>query len=212
MNTFYCKHYDFENWKDVQNDLIKYYHSINPTDSWFPVSIEEIQQGMPNILEKLTSVGILPLQVIFFSFPGPTRLDSKDPDSPHTIYTHVDRVDNEHCAQSARVVTNFSPEYVLNIPLINCEKSTTFFYEIIDKSQPELLWGGWGEQAKKNKLTIIPQDNLKTVDQVTLTCPAFLRISKPHGVHNPTNNPRIVASIRINSDSPALKKLLYNET
>jgi hypothetical protein len=96
--------------------------------------------------------------------------------------------------------TLFSPKYVLNIPLVNCENSTTFFYDFIDPNK----------QTKSTHIHFggcVDYSNVVEVDKFTLNKPAFLKVSVPHAVHNPTDSLRIVCSMRVDDSSPLLKRI-----
>jgi hypothetical protein len=199
LNTIACKYFDFHNWKDTQTSLINYFKKLQITELWYPISLEEMEENVPEVVATLRKNNIIPLQLIFFQFPGPTDLNINDPNDIRTPYLHIDNLDNEEVCSKTRTVTLFSPVYVLNIPLINCEKSETLFYNYINPEEPELQWHAWG--PKNNEIRLIDRNNVVLFDRITLDKPAFLKINMPHAVHNPTNEPRIVASIRIGNDN-----------
>lgn len=202
----YCKYFEFENWLYVKERLIDYFQRSNIEDIWYPISLAEMEKDIPDIVELLKKSGAIPLQLIFIQFPGPTDLTSTDPDSSKTVYIHIDHPDEDENAsvEITRAPTDFIPKYVLNIPLINCESSLTLFYDLKDKNKKELPWGGWGSEPKESGVTLVDHSNVTLVDSIVLDKPAILKIDVPHAVHNPTDNLRIVASIRISERSTAL--------
>ena len=210
MAEFSCKYAKIDNWQESQKSLIEFYNRANIQDLWEIFSQEEMLKEVPEVVSQLEKNGIIPLQLIFFAIPGPTNLESTSPDDPTTPYLHVDKPDNEQSSSTTRVLTTFVPNYVFNIPLINCESSETLFYEWTDKDKKEVQWNGWGPEHNEN--TLIEIHNVKFLESIRLDKPAFLKVSIPHAVHNPTNDHRLVASFRISGDSPQLTELLGADT
>jgi len=204
MAEFSCKYAKIDNWQQSQKSLIEFYNRANIQDLWEIFSHEEMLKEVPEVVSQLEKNGIIPLQLIFFAIPGPTNLESTSPDDPTTPYLHVDKPDNEEAG--ARLYTNFQPDYVFNIPLMNCESSETLFFDWIDKENAEVPWNGWGPEYNDDRL--IKRENVKFLESIRLDKPAFLKVSIPHAVHNPTSSSRLVASIRIRNDSPQLVEIL----
>lgn len=209
MEKFYCKYVNYPNWQDTRNNLLKYYNSLNLTGLdrlWYAISLEKMEENLCEVVDDLRHNGIIPLQLLFIIRPGPTDLKSTDINSSKTVYIHYDLQD-EVDQDQFEVVTRFVPKYTINIPLINCDNTLTLFYELIDNSKQDLPWGGWGEEVKNTGVPIVDPTNVKLVDSIVINKPAILRVDGPHATHNPTENDRLVASIRIDESSEIIKEI-----
>jgi hypothetical protein len=200
MSSKFYQYFDYPNWLDHQEKLLAYRKLKIPNDqAWGGVNYDEFVTDLKDIIDDYKDLGLYIKQIIFISFP-PTDLNSTDMNDPKTIYIHIDSKDDEEHLLKDSVDTVFAPKYVLNIPLVNCEKSTTFFYDVIDptKNTPSNhIWGGG----------CVDYSNVVEADNFTLNKPAFLKVDVPHAVHNPTDELRIVCSMRVDDNSPILKRM-----
>jgi hypothetical protein len=196
----YFTYFDYPGWETHRDSLIEYRKASGlENEPWTGISCADFDSTLLKIAEELKEQGLQVLQFIFITFP-PTSLDNKDISDPASLYIHIDHQDDEVHLSKNIAPTTFAPQYVLNIPLINCELSKTYHYELIDPAQQERPHG-WGGGC-------FEWSDVREVSCESLNKPAILKVSAPHAVHNPTNSPRIVASIRIGNDSPAILKLL----
>jgi hypothetical protein len=201
MKPKYFHYFEYNNWLAHREKLIDYKSKKIPIDhAWYGVNQKDFDLDLEDIVKDLKEVGLIVKQIIFISFPT-TDLNSKDLNDTKTIYIHVDSKDDEEHLLKDIAPTAFAPRYVLNIPLINCEQSKTFFYEFIDSDKNTSYQHAWGGGC-------VDYSNVTEVDSLTLDKPAFLKVDVPHAVHNPTDQLRIVCSMRIDDNSPALIKLL----
>jgi hypothetical protein len=204
MSSEFYQYFDYPNWLEHQKKLLAYRelkmaNIVTDNQSWAALNYDEFSMDLKDVIEDYAQLGLYIKQIIFISFP-PTDLNSTDMNDPKTIYIHVDsKDDNEHLLKDS-APTLFSPKYVLNIPLVNCENSTTFFYDFIDPNK----------QTKSTHIHFggcVDYSNVVEVDKFTLNKPAFLKVSVPHAVHNPTDSLRIVCSMRVDDSSPLLKRI-----
>jgi hypothetical protein len=85
-------------------------------------------------------------------------------------------------------------KYSLNIPVYNCEKTYTVFYKIKEGVQPTK------KSAGINDYNGYKASDAEEIDRIYLNKAAFLNTQIPHSAINPTNEPRIILTIR--SDRP----------
>lgn len=195
----YYHYFEYPNWQKHRDMLISYREEKGfAKEAWTGVNLDQFKNDLPELILELKEQGIELLQIIFIAFRQ-TNLDSMDPNDPSSVYIHIDSKDDYEHLEKGVAPTTFAPEYVLNIPLINCDQSETLHYELIDPTLPgsNHAWGGGCVDYK----------NIKEVSRFTLDRPAILKVDVPHAVHNPTLNPRIVASMRITSSCPAIQRL-----
>jgi hypothetical protein len=203
MAKQYYSYYDYPGWEEHQKRLWDYRERVNPEDqAWWSVNYDTFKDDLGDLLQEFRDVGIYVQQIIYIAFRS-TQMDNMDPSDASSIYIHIDSKDDEEHLQKQQDTTTFTPEYVFNIPLKNCESSETLFFEFIDPTDPNRNLGqhAWGGGC-------VDYNNIYEADRFKLDRPAFLKINGPHAVHNPTQEPRIVASIRIHKDSPALKDMV----
>jgi hypothetical protein len=200
VSSNFYQYFEYPNWLEHREKLLVYRQLKIPNDqAWAGLNYEEFSTDLKDIVKDYAQLGLYIKQIIFISFP-PTDLNSTDMNDPKTIYIHVDNKDDEEHLLKDAVSTVFAPKYVLNIPLINCENSTTFFYDYIDPNKETSdthIWGGG----------CVDYSNVFEVDKFNLNKPAFLKVDVPHAVHNPTDSLRIVCSIRVDDNSPILKRM-----
>jgi len=87
---------------------------------------------------------------------------------------------------------NVVNKYALNIPIHNCDIPHTSFYQILPGAESRVVDAPHG----KDYLTLYSKEHLKEIGRMWLYKPAFFNTQVPHGIINPTNEPRIAISIR----------------
>jgi hypothetical protein len=85
-------------------------------------------------------------------------------------------------------------KYSLNIPVYNCEKTYTVFYKIKEGAQLEK------KSAGINYYNGYKESDVEEIDRIYLNKAAFFNTQVPHSAINPTNEPRIILTMR--SDKP----------
>lgn len=200
MSSKFYHYFDYTNWKDHRDRLLAYKQEKVPdSEAWYGLSNEDFSEDLTDIIDDYRKLGVYINQIIFISFP-PTDLNSTDMNDSKTIFIHIDSQDDEEHLLKDGLSTKFAPKYVLNVPLKNCEKSTTFFYDVVDpnnNNSNKHVWGGG----------CVDYSNVVEVEKFNLDRPAFLKVDVPHAVHNPTNDLRIVCSMRVDDESPILKRI-----
>ncbi len=184
----YSKYIHVPNWQQHQKDLIDFYYSAgkySPDMWWWWHFDDEVKLHMPNLIKDFASVGLQMHQLIYFTTP-PKDITVTDHEDPLSIFIHQDAQDNPDYYTD--LDTQFNPTFAVNIPLENCEGSTTFFYQRTD-DEPEVYypWHGCGG---------LKHSSVKEVHRFELNQPALLRINVPHGVFNPHAAHRTVATFR----------------
>jgi len=184
----YSKYIHVPNWQQHQKDLIDFYYSAgkySPDMWWWCHFDDEVKLHMPNLIKDFASVGLQMHQLIYFTTP-PKDITVTDHEDPLSIFIHQDAQDNPDYYTD--LDTQFNPTFAVNIPLENCEGSTTFFYRRTD-DEPEVYypWHGCGG---------LKHSSVKEVHRFELNQPALLRINVPHGVFNPHAAHRTVATFR----------------
>ena len=85
--------------------------------------------------------------------------------------------------------------YAVNIPIHNCDKTYTPFYECIDaKYDPKFTNTFNASDSYFN----YPEHAVKEIDRMYLTQPAYFRHQTIHSVINPTSEIRVALSVRFN--------------
>ena len=184
----FAKFISIPEWESLQQQLIDHKNKTTVSKWWcfFP---DEIKQVLPDVYTTFEKMGLHIRQMIYFTNLQ-NDLSVKDSMNPKSVFIHTDREDdlNARYEDNVPLLTNFQPNYAINIPLENCEGSLTLFYELINSNSdvyyPVYTCGGHCH------------DDVKEVFRFELNAPAVLRINTPHGVHNPHLNPRSVATFR----------------
>lgn len=203
MSSKYYQYFDYPNWLDARDRLLDYKQKNIPSDEdYYGFNDDEFPTDFKDIIDECDKLGLYIKQLVFLSI-FPTDLSNIDVNDLETIherlYKHIDQADDfEHSTQSVK--TFFNPKYSLNIPLINFEKSITFFYDFIDPYKDHVQHSICGGRNFKYRRLI-------EVERFTLYQPAILKVDAPHAVYNPTNDLRIVCTLRLDDNSPALKRL-----
>lgn len=83
--------------------------------------------------------------------------------------------------------------YALNIPVFNCEKTYTVFYQAEEGYEPEFL------KNVEAPRYLFDRSRVKEVGRLFLTQPALFDTQTPHEVVNNTEDYRIILSVRFNS-------------
>lgn len=131
---------------------------------------------------KLPVKKVLDLNVYFF---GLIQVEGNSPGTIHTDYRH------------SHMKVGF--QLALNIPLENCENSTTSFWKSDYEPPFQILDNG-------SPYNIFDQDRCKKITEFNLTQPTLLRIDIPHCVANPTDKIRKALSVRFIKDPWHLTK------
>ena len=182
----YFSYYDYTGWEKHRGVILDYIKKYNLENKDFHlITLSDLKKDIPNFIEEMEYNGLYIIKIHIISFQ-PTDLSIKDISNPLSIFIHTDILDTD--------TSNI--DYAFNIPLINCDSSTTFHYKLINADEKE-EYHACGEPA-------FNFNNVEEVSSFQLYKPALCRISVPHGVHNPTNQLRVVASIRIDNNSPVL--------
>ena len=93
--------------------------------------------------------------------------------------------------------------WALNIPILNCKDSCTLFFEPLPREQgivPSLEIAESSVGIGADGYRLWQPNQVKEIDRMHLTQPMLFNISSIHCVHNPTNQPRLSLSIRMNCD------------
>ena len=98
--------------------------------------------------------------------------------------------------QSAVHIDNTPYQCRINIPIMNCEYSSTVFYTADDDEI---------QQQNYNKLTFMKCKNPVEIDRITIDSPTILRVNVPHQViMDETRSPRICLTVRCEPDPEIL--------
>ena len=194
----YAKYIDIPNWETFRDNIVGFRNrdlekNKDWPDSgrhiWWCYFKDEVDENVPGLIETFKSLGLTMRQMILFN-NVPNDINVKDHNNPKSLFIHTDSQDDSKSPYDGyrNIVTNFVPTHALNIPLVNCEGSTTIFYKRINDN-PEVFHvnpgcGGWAHQ------------DVEEVSRFHLNKPAVLRINIPHAVWNPHNSDRIVATFR----------------
>jgi hypothetical protein len=187
----YAKYLDIPDWKKLQSQLIDFreQHS-NKEAMWWSHGGDDVEKYLPDLYNAFKSMGLTARQMIFFTNLN-NDIEINDPLDPRAVFIHTDKIDNPKARYdyAMPVFTDFEPTNAINIPMLNCDGSTTLFYELIDKDQEDVYYTviGCGGIAKTNT---------KEVYRFELNQPSVIRINIPHAVWNPNAGPRVVATFR----------------
>lgn len=189
----YAEFIDIPDFERHRQALIDFRNTRGNTNTlWWCHYQDEVEQYLPELAEMFKDqYGLTVKQLIYFCIPK-NDLSVTDAANPESVFIHIDAQDEDW--------TLFEPTLAINLPLEHCEGTTTLFYEKIDDT-PDVFYpvydcGGCAH------------DSVKEAYRFELTQPAILRINVPHGVHNPYETLRVVATIRFNEDLEPLLKML----
>jgi len=186
----YAKYIDLPNWKQLQTQLLEFRKTYGNMEAlWWSHSTEELEQHLPDLMAAFKTLGLTPRQLIFFvNLNNDIEID--DPLDPRAVFIHTDRQDDPVARfdYAMPVFTDFDTSNAINIPLENCDGSTTLFYRL-KNDNPDVYYAvtDCGGHSKHD---------VEEVYRFELNRPAIIRINVPHAVWNPNPNPRIVATIR----------------
>lgn len=198
----YWKYINIPNWEKLRDQIIEFkkiaLKSEELSECWQCYFYDTLKKELPELVDAFATLGLTPRQMILFD-NAPNDLNDKNHKTKNAVFVHIDARDDE------RDETDFDPTNAINIPLINCENSYTLFFEIDlpNGRHPDDIHVYYPEyyQCGGMDLTLI-----KEVDRFTLNKPAILRVNVPHGVFNPTNQIREVATFRFYEDTDHLLK------
>ena len=190
----YAKYIDIPNWIDLRDQLIQFKNIRTPSDAlWWCHFENEVTEHIPELIAVFESMGLKMHQLIFFTNlkNDLTAIDHTDPSS---MFIHTDRQDDPDSKfDDVPVLTDFPPTNAINIPMENCEGSLTLFYELKNESLDDVYYPTYNCGGHDHS-------NVNEVFRFELNTPAVLRINVPHAVHNPHNEPRVVATFRFRND------------
>jgi hypothetical protein len=190
----YAKYIDIPHWEDLRDQLIEFKNNYTPTDAlWWCHFEDEVREQIPDLIATFESMGLQLHQLIFFTNLK-NDLDITNHADSASMFIHTDRQDDPDSKfDDVPVLTDFPPTNAINIPMENCDGSLTLFYELVDKSADDVYYPRYNCGGHDHT-------NVKEVFRFELNSPAVLRINVPHAVHNPHNEPRVVATFRFYND------------
>ena len=187
----YAKYIDLPNWKNLQEQLIEFREThSNKEVFWWSHSLDEIEEHLPDIANTFKSLGLTIRQMIFFTNLN-NDIDIDDPLDMRAVFIHTDMPDDpeSRLKYPIPVFTDFEPSNAINIPLLNCDGSTTLFYKLKDQTAKDVYYrANDGAGHSKN--------NVEEIYRFELNKPAVIRVNVPHAVWNPNPEPRIVVTFR----------------
>lgn len=190
---------DIPNWKTLRDQIIEFKKVAEKSEPeslcWQCYFLDTLKKELPDVVDAFAKLGLTPRQMILFD-NAPNNINEKDHKSGKAVFVHIDARDDE------REETDFDPTNAINIPLVNCAESETLFYELLIDDEGEMyryyedfyMCGGLNHKM------------IKEVDRFKLDKPAILRVNIPHGVYNPTNEIREVATFRCYENTDHLLK------
>ena len=190
----YAKYIDIPNWISLKDQLIQFKDKHTPADAlWWCHFENEVREHMPDLIAVFESMGLQMHQLIFFTNLK-NDLAMLDHTNSSSMFIHTDRQDDPDSKfDDVPVLTDFPPTNAINIPMEHCEDSFTLFYELIDDTADDVYYPAYNCGGHDHA-------NVKEVFRFELNAPAVLRINVPHAVHNPHNEPRVVATFRFYND------------
>jgi hypothetical protein len=187
----YAKYIDLPNWKILQAQIIEFreQHS-NKEAFWWSHSLDEIKEQLPDLAYTFKSMGLTVRQMIFFTNLN-NDISINDPLDMRAVFIHTDRPDDPEARikYAMPVFTESETTNAINIPLLNCDGSTTLFYKLKDEKASDVYYS-------VNDCNGHSKENSEEVYRFELNKPAVIRINIPHAVWNPNIEPRVVATFR----------------
>ena len=184
----FAKFISIPEWESLQQKLIDHKNKTTVSKWWcfFP---DEVKQDLPDVYTTFENMGLHIKQMIYFTNVQ-NDLSVKDNMDPKSVFIHTDREDELDARHEDNIplLTNFQPDYAINIPLEYCKGSLTLFYKPIN-SNSDVYYPVYNCGGHRH-------DDVEEVHRFELSTPAVLRINVPHAVHNPHPNPRSVATFR----------------
>jgi hypothetical protein len=190
----YAKYIDIPQWEDLRDQLIDFKNMYTPVDAlWWCHFEEEVKEQIPDLIATFESMGLRLHQLIFFTNLK-NDVSMSDHRDPTSMFIHTDRQDDPDSKfDDVPVLTDFPPTNAINIPMEQCDGSLTLFYELVDNTAEDVYYPTYNCGGHDHA-------NVKEVFRFELNSPAVLRINVPHAVHNPHNEPRVVATFRFYND------------
>lgn len=192
----YYQYIDIPDWKRLQTQLIEYKNKNvfaskqeldeNPDKKWVSYTPDILKEDLPDVYSTFKKMGLNIRQMIFFTNTQ-NDLNIKDPSDIRSVFIHIDAEDSP----TMPLKNDYYPTDAINIPLENCEGSTTIFYKKINDDDDVWYTNYCGGQA---------HTSVEEVDRFELNRPAVIRINIPHAVYNPHYEPRSVATFRFYED------------
>ena len=186
----YAKYIDIPHWEILRDQLIDFKNNYTPSDAlWWCHFEDEVKEHIPELITVFESMGLQLHQLIFFTNLK-NDLNMLDHANSSSMFIHTDRQDDPDSKfDDVPVLTDFPPTNAINIPMEHCDGSLTLFYELIDETAEDVYYPRYNCGGHEHT-------NVKEVFRFELNRPAVLRINVPHAVHNPHNEPRVVATFR----------------
>jgi hypothetical protein len=196
----YWNYVDIPDWEKLRNQIVEfkkvYPKSEELSECWQCYFYDTLKKELPDLVAAFATLGLTPRQMILFD-NAPNDLEDKNHKTKNAVFVHIDARDDE------RDETDFDPTNAINIPLMNCESSHTLFFEIDlpEGRHPDDIHVYYPEYYQCGGMDL---NIVKEVDRFTLDKPAVLRVNVPHGVYNPTDQVREVATFRFYEDTDHL--------
>jgi hypothetical protein len=190
----YAKYIDIPNWISLREQLIQFKSTHTPVDAlWWCHFENEVKDHIPDLIAVFESMGLHMHQLIFFTNLK-NDLTVIDHTNPSSMFIHTDRQDDPDSKfDDVPVLTDFPPTNAINIPMENCEGSLTLFFELKNELLADVYYPTYNCGGHDHS-------NVNEIFRFELNTPAVLRINVPHAVHNPHNEPRVVATFRFRND------------
>jgi hypothetical protein len=128
----YAKYLDIPNWQHLRDLILNFRERHSNKDAlWWSHTGEEIKQHIPELATTFSTMGLTARQMIFFT-NLPNDVNVADSLNPKAVFIHTDRQDNPEARYDSDlpILTDFETTNAINIPLLNCEGSTTLFYKL----------------------------------------------------------------------------------
>lgn len=193
----YAKYLDIPRWESYRDQLIDFYDKNTPKEWWWWCHFEdEVKTGLPDLYKMFVDEFDLHLRQLIYFGNFTNDLTITDPTDSRSIFIHIDRQDNENQIgivqpEAQMKATPFPTTNAINIPMTNYENSYTIYYKELEFSQVLYTHYGCGG---------LQRECVEEVFRFQLDKPAVIRINKPHGVYNPNDQTRWVATMRFHED------------
>lgn len=187
----YAKYIDLPNWERLQAQLIEFRETHgNKEVYWWTHSLNEVEEHLPDLAQTFKSMGLTIRQLVFFTTAN-NDINIDDPMDMRAVFIHTDSPDDSEARSkyAVSVFTDWETSNAINIPLLNCDGTTTLFYKLKDETAQEVYY-------KANDGAGHSKSDVEEVYRFELNKPAIIRVNVPHAVWNPNTDPRVVVTIR----------------
>jgi hypothetical protein len=191
-NMKYANYLDMPDWEKHRESLWEFKTKNMPDDLWWSFPEEKIKEGLPEFYDMLVTKFNLHVKQLIFFGNLTNDINITDPTDSRAIFIHIDSMDsNEQIGKQQppdqMASTKFLTTNAINIPLRHYEGTYTLWYE--EKEPSTVLYTHYGCGG-------LQRESLNEVFRFQLTSPAVININKPHGVWNPNQQTRWVATMR----------------